>query len=106
MAVGARFEIFSGAQKQSSEVSSASGYLGPRPGHEILAGLGTEELADVVRILWPGGRLLQDELQVPGGQARRQFKKKPSTTPPVHEMRSRTDERKTAAQISYELLTE
>jgi len=68
MAIGARVDIFSGARKQSWEVSGASGYLGQGP-PEILAGLGTENLADVVRILWPKGPL-QDEFQLPGDQRR------------------------------------
>jgi hypothetical protein len=65
-AIGARAEILSGGQRQSWEVSGASGYLG-QGSPEILLGLGAESLADVVRILWPNG-LIQDELQVPADQ--------------------------------------
>ena len=64
MALGAKVDIFSGAQRQTWEISGASGYLG-QGSPEISAGLGTEGFVDVVRILWPGG-LLQDELQMPG----------------------------------------
>jgi tetratricopeptide (TPR) repeat protein len=63
--IGAKVEIFSGAQRQTWEVSGASGYLGQGP-PEILTGLGGERQVDVIKLLWPMG-LLQNELQVPGG---------------------------------------
>ncbi len=64
-AIGAKVDIFSGAQRQTWEVSGASGYLGQGP-PEILTGLGSERQADVIKLQWPMG-LLQNELQVPGG---------------------------------------
>ena len=63
--IGAKIDIFSGAQRQTWEVSGASGYLGQGP-PEILTGLDSERQADVIKLLWPMG-LLQNELQVPGG---------------------------------------
>lgn len=63
MRIGARIEIFSGARRQTWQVSGTTGYLSQGP-LEILAGLGTYSLADVVKLHWPSG-LLQDELQVP-----------------------------------------
>jgi hypothetical protein len=75
MALGARIDIFSGARKQSREVSGASGYLGQGP-PDVLVGLGTENLADVVRVRWPSG-LLQDELQVPGDQRKKILESEP-----------------------------
>jgi tetratricopeptide (TPR) repeat protein len=63
LAIGARVDIFSGAQRQSWEVPGASGYLGQGPS-EILSGLGSADAADVVRILWPTG-LRQNELHIP-----------------------------------------
>jgi len=65
IAIGTKVDIFSGAQRQSWEVTGASGYLG-QGSAEILSGLGSERQADVMRLLWPTG-LLQNELQVPGG---------------------------------------
>jgi Flp pilus assembly protein TadD len=63
LAIGARVDIFSGAQRQSWEIPGASGYLG-QGSPEILTGLGSADAADVVRILWPTG-LRQNELHVP-----------------------------------------
>ena len=63
MGIGARIEIFSGARRQTWQVSGATGYLSQGP-PEILAGLGAYSLADVVKLLWPSG-LLQDEIQIP-----------------------------------------
>ncbi len=68
LGIGARIDIFSGAQRQSWEIAGASGYLGQGP-PEILTGLGPEDAADVLRILWPTGRL-QNELHVPAGAAK------------------------------------
>jgi len=64
--IGAAVELFAGADQQKWEVSGASGYLGQGP-PEILAGLGAEKEADVLRVLWPTG-ILQDELQIQGGK--------------------------------------
>jgi hypothetical protein len=65
IAIGTKVDIFSGAQRQSWEVTGASGYLG-QGSPEILSGLGSEHQADVIRLLWPTG-ILQNEMQVPGG---------------------------------------
>ncbi|HEV3482038.1 MAG TPA: FG-GAP-like repeat-containing protein [Candidatus Acidoferrales bacterium] len=63
MGIGARIEIFSGARRQTWQVSGTTGYLSQGP-PEILAGLGMNSLADVVKLHWPSG-LLQDEIQIP-----------------------------------------
>jgi len=60
--IGTKVELLAGAQRQEWEVPGASGYLGQGPA-EILAGLGNQSLADVVRLLWPTG-VLQDEVQI------------------------------------------
>ncbi|HXE90182.1 MAG TPA: FG-GAP-like repeat-containing protein [Terriglobales bacterium] len=60
-AVGTKVEVFAGTLWQKWEVGSASGYLG-QSAPEILAGLGQERRADIVRMLWPTG-VLQDEIQ-------------------------------------------
>ena len=64
LGIGARVDVFSGGARQSWEVPGASGYLSQGP-PEILTGLGAGD-ADVVRILWPTGRL-QNEMHVPSG---------------------------------------
>jgi tetratricopeptide (TPR) repeat protein len=64
MGIGTRVEIFSGARRQVWEVPGASGYLSQGPS-EVLAGLGTAGLADVVKLHWLTG-VLQDEIQVNG----------------------------------------
>ena len=56
LGLGARMDLFSGASRQTWDVVGASGYLGQGP-PEILTGLGAEDSADVLRILWPTGRL-------------------------------------------------
>ena len=61
--IGTRVEIFSGARRQTWEVSGSTGYLSQGPS-EILTGLGAQSLADVVKLHWPSG-LLQDEIQIP-----------------------------------------
>ncbi len=63
LAIGARLDVFSGAQRQSWEIPGASGYLGQGPS-DVLTGLGAADDADVLRILWPTG-LRQNELHVP-----------------------------------------
>jgi len=63
--IGAKVNIFSGAQRQTWELSGASGYLGQGP-LEVLTGLGRERQADVIKLRWPMG-LVQNELQVAGG---------------------------------------
>ena len=79
LGIGARIDIFSGAQRQSWEIAGASGYLGQGP-PEILTGLGSEDAADVLRILWPTGRL-QNELRVPAGAAKPIAEAEPSEPP-------------------------
>jgi tetratricopeptide (TPR) repeat protein len=64
--IGVKVEIFAGAGRQKWEVPGASGYLGQAP-PEVLLGLGSQRLVDVVRIAWPGG-MLQDELQMMSGK--------------------------------------
>jgi tetratricopeptide (TPR) repeat protein len=66
MGIGTRIQIFAGAQRQIWEVPSSSGYLGQGPA-DILAGLGQERAADVVRLRWPTG-VFQDELEIPAGR--------------------------------------
>jgi len=61
--IGTKVELSAGALQQKWEVVGASGYLGQGP-TDILAGLGAEHSADVVRMLWPTG-VLQDEMEVP-----------------------------------------
>jgi hypothetical protein len=65
-AIGAKVELFSGALQQKWEVPGASGYLG-QGSAEIHAGLGSEQSADIARLLWPTG-VLQDELNIPAGK--------------------------------------
>jgi len=62
-AIGTKVEMYAGALQQKWEVSGASGYLGQGPA-PIVAGLGAERQADVIRLLWPTG-VLQDELEIP-----------------------------------------
>lgn len=63
MGIGAAVEIFSGARHQTWQIAGPTGYLSQGP-PEILAGLGMNSLADVVKLHWPSG-LLQDEIQIP-----------------------------------------
>jgi tetratricopeptide (TPR) repeat protein len=62
-AIGSKVEMFAGALRQKWEIPGSSGYLGQGPS-TIVAGLGVERSADVVRVLWPTG-VLQDELEIP-----------------------------------------
>jgi hypothetical protein len=55
--------MVAGAHDQKWEIPGASGYLGQGP-TEIVAGLGFEREAEVVRLLWPTG-VLQDEIEIP-----------------------------------------
>ncbi len=66
--IGASVEIYSGAQRQTFEIRSGSGYLGDGPA-EINAGVGQDRGADVVRVLWPKGTL-QDEIDALTGKRR------------------------------------
>jgi Flp pilus assembly protein TadD len=61
--IGTKVEMSAGALQQKWEITGASGYLGQGSTH-ILAGLGPERGADVVRLLWPTG-VLQDEMELP-----------------------------------------
>jgi Flp pilus assembly protein TadD len=61
--IGTKVELYAGALRQKWEVAGASGYLGQGP-TSIVAGLGAERGADVIRLLWPTG-VLQDEMEVP-----------------------------------------
>jgi Flp pilus assembly protein TadD len=61
--IGTKVDVFAGALRQKWEVPGGSGYLGQGP-TSIVAGLGVERSADVIRLLWPTG-VLQDELEIP-----------------------------------------
>ena len=61
--IGTKVEMSAGALQQKWEITGASGYLG-QGSTDILAGLGPERGADVVRLLWPTG-VLQDEVEIP-----------------------------------------
>ena len=61
-AIGTKVEVFAGAVHQKFEVQGGSGYLGQNS-PEIIAGLGPETSADVVRMTWPTG-VVQDEVQI------------------------------------------
>ena len=61
-AIGAKVEIFAGGDWQKFEITGASGYLS-QGAQQLLAGIGSAEHADMVRILWPTG-VPQDETEV------------------------------------------
>jgi len=63
---GTKVEMYAGALYQKWETVSASGYLG-QSAAPILAGMGAEKNAEVVRLLWPTG-VPQDEINLQGGQ--------------------------------------
>jgi tetratricopeptide (TPR) repeat protein len=60
--LGTKVEVFSNGTWQKFEVAGGAGYLSQGP-PEILAGLGKNTNADIVRMLWPTG-VLQDEIDV------------------------------------------
>lgn len=60
--LGTKVEVFSNGLWQKFEVAGGSGYLSQGP-PQILAGLGKNTNADIVRMLWPTG-VLQDEIDV------------------------------------------
>jgi hypothetical protein len=60
--LGTKVEVLVNGSSQKFEVAGASGYLGQGP-TEIIAGLGQENHADVVRMAWPTG-VPQDEIDV------------------------------------------
>ncbi len=66
-AIGTKVEVYAGPLYQKWEVQGASGYLGQNAA-PILAGLGSERQADVVRLLWPTG-VPQDEIELAGREA-------------------------------------
>ena len=67
LGLGTKIEVFSNGAFQKFEVTGSSGYLG-QGSTEILAGLGSSEHADVVRMLWPTG-VPQDELDLTAAKA-------------------------------------
>ena len=60
--IGTKVELYAGMLYQKWEVVGASGYLGQNA-TPILAGLGSERSAEVVRLLWPTG-VPQDEINL------------------------------------------
>ncbi|MGC9291535.1 MAG: FG-GAP-like repeat-containing protein [Acidobacteriaceae bacterium] len=62
MAIGTKVEVFSDGNWQKWEVAGAAGLLGQGP-DEILAGLGSTDHVDIVRLRWPTG-VPQDEISV------------------------------------------
>jgi len=60
--IGTKVELYAGTLYQKWEVIGASGYLGQNAA-PILAGLGSERNAEVVRLLWPTG-VPQDEINL------------------------------------------
>lgn len=65
-AIGTKVELYAGTLYQKWEVAGASGYLGQNAA-PILAGLGSERGAEVVRLLWPTG-VPQDEINLASKQ--------------------------------------
>lgn len=64
--IGTKVEVQAGAIWQKWETVSASGFLG-QSSPFVLAGIGQEPAADVVRLLWPTG-VVQDEVQLAAGK--------------------------------------
>jgi tetratricopeptide (TPR) repeat protein len=65
--IGTKVEMYAGPLYQKWEIAGASGYLG-QSAAPILAGLGTEKNAEVVRLLWPTG-VPQDEVNLTAERA-------------------------------------
>jgi Flp pilus assembly protein TadD len=65
--IGTKVELYAGTLYQKWEVTGASGYLG-QSALPILAGLGSERNAEVIRLLWPTG-VPQDEINLAGNKA-------------------------------------
>jgi Flp pilus assembly protein TadD len=61
-AIGAKVEVFAEGVWQKFEITGASGYLS-QGAQQLLAGIGSAEHADMVRVLWPTG-VPQDETEV------------------------------------------
>ena len=60
--LGTKVEVFADSLWQKWEVPGAAGYMS-QGAPEILAGLGSADHADIVRMLWPTG-VLQDEIEI------------------------------------------
>jgi Tfp pilus assembly protein PilF len=60
--IGTKVELYAGPLYQKWEAQGASGYLGQNA-PSLLAGLGTEKNAEVIRLLWPTG-VPQDEINL------------------------------------------
>ncbi len=60
--VGTKVELFAGPLYQKFEISSASGYLSQNA-TPLLVGLGSQKVADAIRLLWPTG-VPQDEVDL------------------------------------------
>jgi Flp pilus assembly protein TadD len=67
--IGTKVEVFAGALYQKFEVGGTSGYLGRNSGM-LLVGLGTQKVADAVRLLWPTG-VPQDEIDLASNKTQR-----------------------------------
>jgi Tfp pilus assembly protein PilF len=65
--IGTKVELYAGTLYQKWEVAGASGYLG-QSAAPILAGLGSERNAEVIRLLWPTG-VPQDEINLAANKA-------------------------------------
>lgn len=65
--IGTKVELYAGTLYQKWEVAGASGYLG-QSALPILAGLGAERNAEVIRLLWPTG-VPQDEINLSANKA-------------------------------------
>ncbi len=61
-AIGAKVEVFADGVWQKFEITGASGYLS-QGAQQLLAGIGSAQYADMVRILWPTG-VPQDETEL------------------------------------------
>ena len=66
MGLGVKVEMFSGALRQTWEVSGASGYLSQGPA-TIMAGLGNQQHAEAIRVMWSRGPR-QVEIPVQAGR--------------------------------------
>src|SRR5580658_7571643 len=60
--IGAKVEVFADGVWQKFELAGASGYLS-QGAQQILAGIGSAEHADLIRMLWPTG-VPQDETEI------------------------------------------
>jgi Tfp pilus assembly protein PilF len=61
-AIGTKVELFAGPLYQKFEISGASGYLSQNA-PPLLVGLGSQKVADAIRLLWPTG-VPQDEVNL------------------------------------------